>query len=158
MEPLVFVLVPGLLGGLLIAAALFLRGSGGASAVAPVRRDVEAVSVDVINASRIRVAGAGGLGLVAMAAAVAIEVPRIGETVAAGAACGALLALALIRRRRALGPLNSSRGGSGAKVILAIDRSSTGLAGHPDDRRDDASTLLGGATWPSHLIADSHRC
>ncbi len=29
---------------------------------------------------------------------------------------------------------------------------------HADDRRDDAPTLFGGATWPSHLITDTHRC
>ena len=53
-------------------------------------------------------AGIGGLGLVAMALAVALDVPRIGQTVALGLVLGAVFAAILIGRRRRRGPLPSS--------------------------------------------------
>lgn len=60
----------------------------------------EPISTDPINIAHIRVAGVGGLGLVAMAAIVAWYVPgiRIATLVALGA--GATLAIALIAWRR----------------------------------------------------------
>jgi hypothetical protein len=57
-----------------------------------------------------------------MALAVAIGVPRIGQSLAIGLAAGVLLAAILIVRRRARGPLPSSGQGSGANTVLAIDR------------------------------------
>lgn len=78
-------------------------------------------STDVINAARIRVAGIGGLGLLAMALVVAFNVPRIGLTLAAGALAGVALAAVLIVLRRKAGPLPASGGRPGATTILAID-------------------------------------
>jgi hypothetical protein len=76
---------------------------------------------DVINIARIRVAGIGGLGLVAMALLVALFVPRIGQELAIGGLLGVGLAAFLILRRRRTGPLPSSGQTMGANNILAID-------------------------------------
>ena len=76
---------------------------------------------DVINIASIRVAGVGGLGLVAMAAALAWSIPRIGQTMALGAVLGAGLAVVLILWRRRLGPIPTSSGRPGANTTLSID-------------------------------------
>lgn len=79
------------------------------------------LSTNVINMSRIRVAGIGGLGLVAMAVTVALNVPRIGQTLLAGLMLGAMLAVVLILRRRRRGPMPSSGRHAGANAVLSID-------------------------------------
>ena len=53
-----------------------------------------------INISGIRVSGIGGLGLVAMAAWVSVQMPAAGVTTSLGLAGGILLAVALIAYRR----------------------------------------------------------
>ena len=101
MDPVTMVLVPGLIGGALFALAFFFvnRRDAPANAVAvPYRR--EPLSTDVINAGSIKVAGIGGLGLVAMAATVALNIPRIFETVTLGLVLGTAAALIMIVRRR----------------------------------------------------------
>ena len=62
-----------------------------------------------INISAVPVAGVGGLGLVAMAVVVSVFFPAIGWMMAAGAASGVVLALALVAFRR----LRDSSGPSG---------------------------------------------
>lgn len=81
----------------------------------------ESISTDVINASRIRVVGVGGLGLVAMAAVVAIAVPRIGIPLAISAALGILFAILLVALRRRDGGMRSSGERMGANTTLSID-------------------------------------
>lgn len=101
MDPVTLVIVPGVLGGLVIAVLFFLlqrRNTDPHAVTVPFRKDP--LSTDVINMSSIKVAGVGGLGLVAMAAAVALEIPRIFQTVAIGLVVGALGALIVILRRR----------------------------------------------------------
>jgi hypothetical protein len=83
--------------------------------------DPETGSTDVINAARIRVAGVGGLGLVAMALVVAWFVPRIGRTLAVGLVLGGIFALVLILGRRRTGAMPSSGLRPGANTILSID-------------------------------------
>lgn len=122
MDPVTTILVPGFLGGLVIAALVILwqRRHGHAPSIAvPYRRDP--LSTDVINMASIKVAGVGGLGLVAMAAAVALDVPRIGETIGIGLVLGAVIAAVLIVRRRRAGPMPSSGRGMGANTVLSID-------------------------------------
>jgi len=77
---------------------------------------------DVINIASIRVAGVGGLGLVAMALALAWAIPRIGQTVALGAALGMGLAVVLILWRRRAGPIPTSGSRMGANTTLSIDQ------------------------------------
>jgi len=62
---------------------------------------------DIINMSAIRVAGAGGLGLVAMAGAVALGVPEIGKSMLVALLGGAVSAAIVIRHRRQKGPFSS---------------------------------------------------
>lgn len=99
MDPVTAVLVPGLIGGLVIAAGILLqhRRAHAPSVVLPYRP--LPISTDVINMASIKVAGVGGLGLVAMSAAVALNVPRIFEATALGLLLGTCLAVVMIVRR-----------------------------------------------------------
>ena len=54
----------------------------------------------IMNISRIRVAGLGGLGMVAMAVAVGFMIPGIGLSLALGLVGGFLIAVALVPYRR----------------------------------------------------------
>lgn len=122
MDPVTTILVPGFLGGLVIAAlyVLWQRHHGSAPSLAAYSRP-EPLSVDAINFSSLKVAGVGGLGLVAMAAAVALDVPRIGETITIGFVFGVVIAAVMIVRRRRTGPMPSSGRGMGANTVLSID-------------------------------------
>jgi hypothetical protein len=60
----------------------------------------DTISTDPINIARIRVAGVGGLGLVAMAGIVAWNVPQIWLATILAAAGGVMIAVALIAWRR----------------------------------------------------------
>jgi hypothetical protein len=118
MEPLLFIVVPGVLGGLLLA--LFLaRVQGRADAPALAKR-LEPPSPGLINMARIRINGVGGLGMVAMASAVAAFVPRIRATMLLAFVLGVALAAALIARRRN-GPLPSSSEHAGAHSTMFPD-------------------------------------
>lgn len=55
----------------------------------------------IINVSRIRVAGVGGLGMVAVAATMALTIPAIGLALGLGLVGGFLVAVALVPYRRA---------------------------------------------------------
>lgn len=121
METLAILLALGVIGGsvfALLAALLHVRLPGPAGAEQFVRRQL---STDVINMANIKVAGIGGLGLVALCAIIALTIPSIGISVATGLVTGSLLALVWIYRRRQAGPLPSSGQGSGANTVLAID-------------------------------------
>ena len=61
-----------------------------------------------INISRIRVDGLGGLGLVAMAGVVAVFMPAIGFSVAAGILGGIVLAIGIVVARRHITPKGPS--------------------------------------------------
>lgn len=122
MDPVTTILVPGFLGGLVFAALYVLWQRRRPSAPSPTATYRSApLSTDVINMASIKVAGVGGLGLVAMAAAVALDVPRIGETVAIGFVLGSISAAIMIVRRRRTGPMPSSGRGLGANTVLSID-------------------------------------
>ena len=123
MDPVMTILVPGFVGGLVLAllyVAWQRRHPSAPSLTASPYRS-EPLSINAINMSSIKVAGVGGLGLVAMAAAVALDVPRIGETVAIGFILGVLSAVVMIVRRRRAGPMPSSGRGLGANTVLSID-------------------------------------
>jgi hypothetical protein len=143
MEPLMIIGIPGLFGGLVIAlVALKFRNRGDRrTASDPFAR--ESLSTDVINAAHIRVAGVGGFGLVAMAAVVALSVPKIGIPLGIGAVSGVVLAGILILWRRRNGPMPSSGQRTGANTILAIDASPAGEenADAADRRSHTAMTI-----------------
>lgn len=127
MDPVTTILVPGFLGGLVIAAlyVVWQRRHGSTSSLAAYSRP-EPLSIDAINFSSLKVAGIGGLGLVAMALAVAIDVRRIGETIAVGFVFGVAIAVALIVRRRRTGSMPSSGSHMGANTVLSIDAPAAG--------------------------------
>ena len=143
MDPVTLIIVPAFLGGLAIALLLIrlqrTRRTGAADALAD-----ESVSTDVINAGRIRVAGVGGLGLLAMALTVAWVIPRIGVTLAAGFVLGAICAVTLVLRRRRSGALPSSGRRGGANAILSIDRPLCS-----EDEKTDASLERRGRSLPA---------
>lgn len=89
-------------GGLIIAAALVAVGSrtrhAGFSPDSFARG-----GVDILNISTVRVAGVGGLGLVLVAAGVALEFPLIRVAVTAGALGGLVAGAAMILTRRHAG-------------------------------------------------------
>jgi len=110
---------PGLVGGLLVGLWLWVvhrRRTAGQVAPHP----EGGVLLDPINAARIRVAGVGGLGLVAMALVVAAFVPAIRISLAIAAPAGVVLGGALILWRRRSGPLPSSGQRPGAATIFAL--------------------------------------
>ena len=100
MDPATSVLFIGFLGGLVIAAVMLLlhRRSVPDKTAVPYRP--EPLSTDIINMASIKVAGVGGLGLVAMAAAVALDIPRIAQSVGIGMGLGVIGAVATILWRR----------------------------------------------------------
>jgi len=136
MDPVALFVAAGFLGGLVIACGFaLLRRRLQSRASADVFR-VGRLSTDVINMANIRVAGIGGLGLVAMALTVALNVPRIGQSVAIGLVLGVVLAVTLIVMRQRRGPMPSSGRHGGATAVLAIDdRPST--ADEPDQDSSD---------------------
>ena len=119
MDPVLMLLAPGVLGGLVIALLLRrVHWTDDSAQVAPPAG--EPLSSGAINMAHIRVAGEGGLGLVAIAVASAIFVPRIGQTIGLGFVLGAVLAVALVIWRRRTGPLPSSGKRPGAHGEIGI--------------------------------------
>ena len=87
MEPLLIILVPGVVGGIILAVLLAtrqiaLRTGGGDRRLAP-------PSPSLINMAHIPVEGGGGLGIVAAVIAVALADPRIRIAIGIAALFGA---------------------------------------------------------------------
>jgi hypothetical protein len=121
MDPIMLVVVPGFLGGLIIAMVIIRRQRTPGDHAAPAVFHEERLSTDVINMAHIKVAGVGGLGLVAVSVVVALFLPSIRQPVAVGLVLGALLGAVLILRRRQAGPMPSSGRRPGANTTLSID-------------------------------------
>jgi hypothetical protein len=119
-------LIAGFVGGL--SFALLLRRVNRRTTGSAVPGG-EPILTDAINMSRIRVAGIGGLGFVAMAIAVAFVIPSIGWSLAIGLVLGLALASVLIVIRGWVGPMASSSAQPGANTTLSIDTS------NPDGHR-----------------------
>lgn len=152
MEPLLLILVPGLVGGLVLALLIAGRRQGTPSTVVP--RRLAAPSPALINMAHIQVEGVGGLGLVAVAVAVAVVDPRIRLALIVAAVLGTGLALVLIALRRRTGALPSGGDGPDDRSILHLDgnRRRPHLAGArgADDRVERAGP-------PRSLDADALR-
>ncbi len=142
MEPLLMILVPGLVGGLVLA--LLLAGHHPATPSIVVPRRLAAPSPSLINMANIRIEGVGGLGMVAAVVAVAVSDPRIRLATIAAAVLGIGLALVLIAMRRRTGALPSSIDGPDDLIALRIDgdRRRTHLA---DVRGTDGQVERAGA-------------
>jgi hypothetical protein len=123
MEPLLIVLVPGLLGGLvlalLIVIARVLNRQEPRAIVVP--RHLAAPSPSLINMANIRVEGIGGLGMVAAVVAVAIADPRIRLATVIAGCLGTGLALVLIALRRRSGAMPWSGDGTDHRSTLRLD-------------------------------------
>src|SRR5262245_15843647 len=107
MSAVFFVIFSGIFGGLALAVVF----SKIKRAPRPDRSDAfvsEHAPTDLINMAHIRVAGVGGLGLVVVALATAIDIPEIGRSIGLGLALGIIVALVLIFWRRRVGPMPSS--------------------------------------------------
>ena len=85
-------------GGMVIAAALIATQSKRTSN--PSDSFQRAGLDSIIDISHVRVAGIGGLGLMAVASALAFEYQLIGAVLAAGAIGGAIAGVVVIHRRR----------------------------------------------------------
>ena len=118
MEPLL-ILIPGLLGGLVLA--LLIRGSrrGPPATLVPIH--LAAPSPTLINMANIRVEGVGGLGLVGAVVIVALNDSRIGLATILALVFGAGLALVLIAMRRRNGSLPSAGGGPDDRSVLHLE-------------------------------------
>ena len=98
MEPLLIILIPGVVGGLFVPLLIARNRRGTPPTFVP--RRLELPSPSLINMSSIKVEGLGGLGMVAAVIAVAIADPRIRLAMMAAMILGGALALLLIARRR----------------------------------------------------------
>jgi hypothetical protein len=133
MEPLLIVLVPGLLGGLGLAL-LIARNHWKQPAIVVPRR-LAAPSPAAINMAHIPVEGIGGLGIVAAVVAVAITEPHIRLATILAWILGVGLAIVLIALRQSNGSLPS--GGDDPD-----DRSTLHIDGDRWKRRADRRTRL----------------
>ena len=147
MDPVTLVVIPGFLGGLVIALVVRLLQRRDGPQPSVVVREHLPLTTDVINMGSIKVAGVGGLGLVAMAVAVALDIRRIGETVALGLACGCVIAVVMIVARRRSGALPSSGRGPGGNRTLAIDEPRGDTSHARADHHLDAKLLAPPAVY-----------
>jgi hypothetical protein len=121
-----------LLGGVAFALLLVKLKGRPSTQMVPDLSGRETRSTDAINMAHIRVAGVGGLGLIAVAAIIALDIPSIGQSVAMGFVFGACFAAFLILKRRRAGPMPSSGQSAGANTTLSIDAADTS---HPGTER-----------------------
>jgi hypothetical protein len=119
MEPLLIIIIPGILGGIVLA--LLISRIGLRQWGPPKYEHLEPPSTGIINMARIRVSGVGGLGMVAMSIVVAAFVPSIRLSMIIAFGLGVVLAVALIAIRRRTDPLPSAHE-PGAHLIFPVER------------------------------------
>jgi len=115
MEPLLIILVPGVIGGIVLSMLITRLRRTTPPTFVPKR--LEPTSPSLINMSSIKVEGLGGLGMVAAVIAVAIADPRIRLAIIIAAVLGGGLAFFLIRARRSSGGLHSGDGPDGDSLL-----------------------------------------
>jgi len=93
------------------------------------RHDENLAPMDTINMSSIKVAGIGGLGLVAVAVVTAIFIPTIRVSLTIGAVAGVVFAVVLILWRRKRGPLPTSGQHPGAHELLDFEPGEPSVSG-----------------------------
>ena len=126
MEPLLIVLIPGVVGGLVLALLIAGRPKRPVSTFVP--RRLDAPSPALINMAHIRVEGLGGLGMVAAVVAVAIADSRIRLATIIAGVLGTALALALVAIRRRTGALPSGGDGPDDRSLLHLNPRSRSAA------------------------------
>lgn len=106
-------------GGIVLSAAFWCTNRlSRASKNVPDQFARDAFSTDTLNFAHVRVAGVGGVGLVLVAVAMALDFALVGAVLVAGLSGGVLAAAAVILYRRRNGPLSSSSTGPGARSML----------------------------------------
>ena len=148
MEPL-FVLVPGVFGGLVVAWLIAVTRRGSSSTVVP--RRLAAPSPALINMAHIQVEGVGGLGMVAAVVAVAVADPRIRVAILVAGVLGTALAFALITVRRRTGALPSGGEGPDDRSMLHLESARPG-------RHALANGSRSGGESPAIGNRTGHRC
>jgi hypothetical protein len=128
MEPLL-ILIPGLLGGLVLAALIAATRRGTSPTFVP--RHLAAPSPTLINMAHIPVEGVGGLGMVGAVTIVALADARIGLATIISLVFGGGLATVLIAMRRRTGPLPSSGDGPEDRSLLHLVGERRGDSGSP---------------------------
>ena len=118
MEPLLIILLPGLVGGVVLA--LLIRGSRRAFPPTLAPNRLAAPSPTLINIAHIPVEGVGGLGMVGAVVIVAVNDSRIGLATIAALVLGIVLALVLVVMRRRTGSLPSAGGGPEDRSVLHL--------------------------------------
>jgi len=116
---LMALLLPGVVGGLLLAALMAHLNRRPSSGVVS-RSRLEPMSPDLINMAHIRVTGVGGLGMLGAAVVTAFSLPEIGVALAVGAGLGAAIAVGLVAYR---GRSHADFGGQDGRPpsLLALD-------------------------------------
>jgi len=127
MEPLLIVLVPGLLGGLVLA--LLIRSSRRAFPPSLVPTRLAAPSPSLINMAHIPVEGVGGLGMLAAVVVVAVTDARIGLATMIALVFGGVVALGLVAMRRQTGSMPSAGGGPEDRSLLHLGGERRGRPG-----------------------------
>ena len=124
MEPLLMILVPGVIGGIVLS--LFITRLKRTTPPTFVPKRLAAPSPSLINMASIKVEGLGGLGMVAAVIAVAIADPRIRLATIIAGVLGGGLALVLIRARRSSGGLHSGDDPDGDSLLHLEDHRPAG--------------------------------
>lgn len=154
MEPLLIILVPGVLGGLVVAYIVFRLARIPSPPVTMTER-LDPPSTGMINMAHIRVAGGGGLGMVAMSIVVAIFVPRIRFTMALAFVLGCVMAAVLValRRREGSSPSGIDPGAHALFPLEPRDGSRHDPARGAADLRDVPSAALPAVAGPAPGLA-----
>jgi len=122
METALALMLPGLLGGLVLAAVLARLNRTPSSKLSR-RAQLEPISPDVINMAHIQVAGVGGLGMMAAALIIAINLPEIGFALLIAVALGVITAGGLIAyRSRSNEPAAGGDNGMPPSVLTLDER------------------------------------
>lgn len=103
METGLALMLPGLVGGLVLAVVL-ARLNRTPSSTERGRSALMPISPDMINMSHIRVAGVGGLGMMAVSLIVAVNIPEIGFALLIAAVLGGVIGGGLIVYRSRSNP------------------------------------------------------
>ena len=135
MEPLLIILVPGIVGGVVLSVLMARNRRGTPPTFVP--RRLASPSPALINMSSIKVEGLGGLGLVAAVIAVAIADPRIRMAVLAAMILGGVLAFSLIKLRRRAADRSKSGPGGDDMLHIVDDGRTVDPDGSPQTTNDE---------------------
>lgn len=142
METALALILPGLLGGVVVAAVLALLNRTPTSKLSH-HAHLEPISPDAINMAHIRVAGVGGLGMMAVALIIAINLPEIGVAMLIAFTLGIITACALIAGRSRSNARAAGGDDELPPSMLSLDsRPRHGSGGRPELRRNRVAVVV----------------